>query len=266
MRVLVVGAAIIGSIYGWALVESGHQVVHLVRSGRAAALRGGLKLDVFDRRKGHKRNFYGLYKLEAVETLSPTDAVELVIVPVKHYAFRGEAQPGRICPCVFDLSWRRRARRRDRHCGGQLGRRLRHPSFHFYGYNGSRSDPRRGTMSSLGNALQLLREERKQAQQQVGKLDVAIGAVEAIIGQDGLGATSNTTRSARVISAASRRRMARAQKTRWAKERQQSRPSIAKKTNAVPAQRVMSAAARRKIAAYQRARWAKIKSQQKKAA
>jgi ketopantoate reductase len=86
MRVLVVGAGIIGSIYGWALAESGHPVVHLVRSGRAASLGDGVKLDVFDRRKGHKRNFRGLYKLDAVETLSPTDTFELVIVPVKHYA------------------------------------------------------------------------------------------------------------------------------------------------------------------------------------
>ncbi len=86
MQVLVVGAGIIGSIYGWALAESGHHVVHLVRSGRAAALRDGLPLDMFDRRKGHKRNFRGLYRLDAVETLSATDAFELVIVPVKHYA------------------------------------------------------------------------------------------------------------------------------------------------------------------------------------
>ena len=61
MRVLVVGAGIIGSIYGWALAESGHQVVHLVRSGRAATLRDGMRLDMFDRRKRHKRNFYGHY-------------------------------------------------------------------------------------------------------------------------------------------------------------------------------------------------------------
>ena len=39
MRVLVVGAGIIGSIYGWALAESGHRVVHLVRAGRAVSLR-----------------------------------------------------------------------------------------------------------------------------------------------------------------------------------------------------------------------------------
>jgi len=86
MHVLVVGAGIIGTISGWALAEGGHHVVHLVRSGRASALREGLTLDMFDRRKEHKRNFRGLYRLNAVETLSPADTFELVIVPVKHYA------------------------------------------------------------------------------------------------------------------------------------------------------------------------------------
>lgn len=85
MRVLVIGAGIIGSIYGWALAESGHHVVHLVRSGRAAALRDGLALDVFDRRKEHKRKFRGRYKLDAVEAVSSANACELIIVPVKHY-------------------------------------------------------------------------------------------------------------------------------------------------------------------------------------
>ena len=86
MHVLVVGAGIIGSIYGWALAEGGHHVVHLVRSGRVSALRDGLTLDIFDRRKGHGRDFRGLYRLNAVETFSSADTFELVIVPVKHYA------------------------------------------------------------------------------------------------------------------------------------------------------------------------------------
>jgi 2-dehydropantoate 2-reductase len=84
--VLVVGAGIIGSIYGWSLSESGHHVLHLVRSGRTAALGNGLKLDVIDRRKGHKRNSRGVYRLNVVETLSPPDTFELVVVPVKHSA------------------------------------------------------------------------------------------------------------------------------------------------------------------------------------
>jgi 2-dehydropantoate 2-reductase len=86
MHVLVIGAGIIGSIYGWALAESGHRVVHLVRSGRASALRDGLTLDMLDRRKGHKRNFRGLYRLNAVEALPTAESFELVILPVKHYA------------------------------------------------------------------------------------------------------------------------------------------------------------------------------------
>jgi 2-dehydropantoate 2-reductase len=86
MRVLVIGAGTIGSIYGWALSGSGQDVKHLVRSGRAATLVEGLPLDLFDRRKSGKRTFRGQYRLDAVETLSPRDSFELVIVPVKHYA------------------------------------------------------------------------------------------------------------------------------------------------------------------------------------
>jgi len=83
MNVLVVGAGVIASIYGQALAEGGHHVVHLVRSGKASGLRDGVALDVFDWRKGHKRNFRGLYRPNAVETLSPADPFELVIVHVQ---------------------------------------------------------------------------------------------------------------------------------------------------------------------------------------
>jgi 2-dehydropantoate 2-reductase len=86
MRILIVGAGIVGAIYGWALSENGNHVIHLVRSGRGAALRDGVAVDVFDRRKGRKRNYRGLYKLEVVEALSPADSFELIIVPTKHYA------------------------------------------------------------------------------------------------------------------------------------------------------------------------------------
>jgi 2-dehydropantoate 2-reductase len=86
MRVLIVGAGIVGTIYGWALAENGNDVTHLVRSGRAAALRDGVAVDVFDRRKGRKRKYRGLYKLNVVEALSPAETFELIIVPTKHYA------------------------------------------------------------------------------------------------------------------------------------------------------------------------------------
>jgi hypothetical protein len=120
-------------------------------------------------------------------------------------------------------------------------------------------------MGNLGSALQVLRAERKQAQSHVEKLDTAISVIELLNGSGTVGKSNQPTR---VISAASRRKMAQAQRARWAKARTESQPvvAIAKTTGSAPVKHTMSAAARRKIAAFQRARWAKIKAQQKKAA
>jgi hypothetical protein len=119
-------------------------------------------------------------------------------------------------------------------------------------------------MANLENALQELRAERRVAQLQVEKLDQAISVIESL---NGSGIIRNASQPKRIISAASRRKMAQAQKARWAKARQGSRPVSAVKTTAsAPVKRTMSASARRKIAAFQRARWAKIRAGQKKAA
>jgi hypothetical protein len=119
-------------------------------------------------------------------------------------------------------------------------------------------------MGNLSGALQQLRAERKQAQSHVETLDQAISVIESLNG------TGTASQPSRVISAASRRKMARAQRERWARARNGSQPVVAiARTTApvpVPVKRTMSAAARRKIAAAQRARWAKVKAQQKKAA
>jgi len=119
-------------------------------------------------------------------------------------------------------------------------------------------------MGNLNNALQELRAERKQVQLQVEKLDQAISVIESL---NGSATPQNAHQPTRIISAVSRRKMARAQKARWAKARKESQPvEIAKTTAPAPVKHTMSAAARRKIAAAQRARWAKLKAQQKKAA
>ena len=122
-----------------------------------------------------------------------------------------------------------------------------------------------GPMSNLGNALQQLREERKQVQQQMQKLDAAISAIETVAG-NGISARNGSNQPVRLISAASRRRMAQAQKARRARERQGTRSSATAKDTAPPRKRTMSEAARKRIAAYQRARWAKFRAEQKKAA
>ena len=121
-----------------------------------------------------------------------------------------------------------------------------------------------GTMGNLSSALQQLRMERKQAQTRVESIDQAISVIESLNGSGTLGKAAQPTR---IISQASRRKMARAQRARWAKARKESQPEATPKTTAsAPVKRTMSAAARRKIATFQRARWAKLKAQQKKAA
>jgi dipeptidyl aminopeptidase/acylaminoacyl peptidase len=67
------------------------------------------------------------------------------------------------------------------------------------------------TMASLTNALQQLRAERQVAQLQVEKLDQAISVIESL---NGTGVSRKSARPTRIVSAASRRKMAQAQKAR----------------------------------------------------
>jgi 2-dehydropantoate 2-reductase len=85
MQILIIGAGIIGVIYGWALAGAGHSVVHLVRPGRASLLLDGIKLDLYDTRKKHVRNYLGHYPLRLTEWLTANDYYDLVIVPTKHF-------------------------------------------------------------------------------------------------------------------------------------------------------------------------------------
>jgi 2-dehydropantoate 2-reductase len=84
MKILVVGAGIIGTIFGWALTDEGHDVTHFVRKGKAGNFPNGAQIDMLENRKG-KKNFIGKYDIKLTETLSPVDGYEVVIVPTKPY-------------------------------------------------------------------------------------------------------------------------------------------------------------------------------------
>lgn len=77
-------------------------------------------------------------------------------------------------------------------------------------------------MPSLNHALQELRGEPSRAPLHVEKLDHAISVIESLYGS---GTSRSTNQPKRIISAASRRKMARAQKARWAKDRNGSQPT-----------------------------------------
>ena len=74
-------------------------------------------------------------------------------------------------------------------------------------------------MTNIAKALSRLREERREAQNQVQKLEEAIAVLEKLT--RGQGSYSGSQhRVKRVLSAAGRRRISLAQKARWAKVRQ----------------------------------------------
>ena len=73
-------------------------------------------------------------------------------------------------------------------------------------------------MTNIAKAIDRLREERRDAQNQVQRLGEAIAVLEKLT--RGAGAGSGMHRAKRVLSAAGRRRISLAQKARWAKMRQ----------------------------------------------
>jgi len=121
-----------------------------------------------------------------------------------------------------------------------------------------------GTMGNLTGALQQLHAERKQAQARVESIDHAVSVIESL---NGSGTVRQANQPTRIISQASRRKMAQAQRARWARAKNATQRvvAIAKTTGSAPVKRTMSPAARRKIAAFQKARWAKLKAGKKAA-
>jgi hypothetical protein len=109
-------------------------------------------------------------------------------------------------------------------------------------------------MGNLNNALQQLREERRQGQLHVEKLDQAISVIESL---NGSGTSGNGNQPRRTLSASARKRISLAQKARWAKRAANGKAGMTKP------RRTISAAGRKRIAAAQRARWAKLKAGKK---
>jgi len=84
MKILVFGTGVIGSTYGYVLAEAGHQVTHLVRPGHGPA-GGAIPLRLLDGRQAEPVDVEATYRPGIVETFSPADRYDLILVSVKHY-------------------------------------------------------------------------------------------------------------------------------------------------------------------------------------
>jgi hypothetical protein len=116
-------------------------------------------------------------------------------------------------------------------------------------------------LNGLASIVSELRVERTNLANQLRQVDAALSVLGKL---NGGSSYTKVNGAARIVSAASRRKMAQAQRARRALTRNGSQPASA--TASAPAKRTMSAAASRKIAAAQRARRARVKAGKKKAA
>lgn len=99
-------------------------------------------------------------------------------------------------------------------------------------------------MAVVSSILKQLKQERDRVATQLSGMDAALRAFAGVYSSD--------TNEKRQISAAGRKRIAAAQRARWAK--------VKGKVKVATPKRTMSAASRRKIAAAHRARWAKVRA------
>lgn len=110
MKILILGTGAIGATYGWAFSEAGHDVTHLVKPGRQERFKSGIHLDIFDERKGHKKNTITTYTLKCVEAIDPSEHYELIILPLHFYQIETALQAlvpvsGDALFLVFGSNW-----------------------------------------------------------------------------------------------------------------------------------------------------------------
>ena len=85
MKTIIVGTGVIGVIYGWALQKAGVDVTHFVRPGRTGQFPGGVRLDLLDERKGYSPKAVHPYPIRCVDSITPANGYELIIVPTNGY-------------------------------------------------------------------------------------------------------------------------------------------------------------------------------------
>jgi 16S rRNA G1207 methylase RsmC len=111
----------------------------------------------------------------------------------------------------------------------------------------------------MQSVVSQLQKERRRLEDELHRITNALVAFGNVYMHGSRPKGADATRKKRTISAAGRKRIAAAQRARWAKIKGQRVSTSARKG------RTMSPAARKRIVAAQKARWAKWRKAQKKA-
>ncbi|MBE7433288.1 MAG: ketopantoate reductase family protein [Anaerolineales bacterium] len=85
MKILMFGAGVINTLYGYALAQAGNDVTHYVRPGKKKMFGNGIRLNFLDGRENPPKQASVHYPVKIVEEFSSADGYELIIVSVRHY-------------------------------------------------------------------------------------------------------------------------------------------------------------------------------------
>src|SRR5664279_4002284 len=83
MKILIFGAGVIGTTYGWQLAESGQDVTLLVRQGKKAAYQNGIPIRCKDERTKPPKQIETVFHVKVTETFAAEDGYDLIMVCVK---------------------------------------------------------------------------------------------------------------------------------------------------------------------------------------
>ncbi|MDR1201528.1 MAG: hypothetical protein LBL58_07870 [Tannerellaceae bacterium] len=81
MKILIYGAGIVGSTYGWQLSKTGHEITVLVRPEKKQTVEeNGIRIHCTDFRGGQKKIEDVLFKPDVVDSLSADNPFEYILV------------------------------------------------------------------------------------------------------------------------------------------------------------------------------------------
>lgn len=80
MKILIYGAGIIGSTYGWQLAEAGHDITMFVRKGQRQITEQGIHLICQDFRNGKKKTIDTIFHPHVIDELDAQNDFEYIVV------------------------------------------------------------------------------------------------------------------------------------------------------------------------------------------
>ncbi len=83
MKILIIGAGVIGTVYGFQLSAAGHTITHLIRKGKADLIREkGIQINCLDEREKNEKRKTISYRPDIISELDSNHSFDLIIISV----------------------------------------------------------------------------------------------------------------------------------------------------------------------------------------